>query len=95
MSDSRNVFLSPAYIATMLICAAVNSVFCFAYILIVAFVAFDQVYDVTGLACCVSCKYKSFSSSCARNCSCEFSMSFAATAHLLSARQDQNPGLEH
>ena len=58
--DSRNVFLSPVYIATVLICAAVNRVFCFAYILIVAFVAFGQVYDVTGLACCVFCKYKCF-----------------------------------
>ena len=36
-------FLSPVYIATVLIYAAVNWVFCFAYILIVAFVAFDQV----------------------------------------------------
>ena len=66
--DSRNVFLSPVYIATVLIYAAVNWVFCFAYILIVAIVAFDQVYDVTGLACCVSCKYKCFSRSSARNC---------------------------
>ena len=55
--DGRNVFLSPVYIATVLICATVNWVFCFANILIVAFVAFDQVYDVTGLACFVSCKY--------------------------------------
>ena len=52
--DSRNVFLSPVYIAMVLICVAVNWVFCFAYLLIVAFVAFDQVYDVTGLARCVS-----------------------------------------
>ena len=46
--DSRNVFLSPVFIATVLICAAVNWVFCFACILIIAVVAFDQVYDVTG-----------------------------------------------
>ena len=74
MPDSRNVFLSPVYIATVLICAAV-----------VAFVAFDQVYDVTGLACCLSCKYKCFSRSSARNCSCEFSMSFAANASAVSS----------
>ena len=45
--DSRDIFfLSSVYITTVLICAAVNWVFCFAYILIVAFLAFDQKYDV-------------------------------------------------
>ena len=83
--DSRNVFLSPVYITTVLICAVENCVFCFDNILIIAFVAFDQVYDVTGLACCVSCKYKCFPCSSARNCSCEFFISLAASASAVSS----------
>ena len=77
---SRNVFLSPVYIATVLICGGGELVFFFAYILIVAFVAFDQVlvWHV------VSYKYKCFSLSSARNCSCEFSISFAASASAVS-----------
>ena len=46
--DSRNVFLSPVYIATVLICAAVNWVFCFAYILIVAFVIYIYLCFFSG-----------------------------------------------
>ena len=44
--------MSSVNVTAVLICAAVNGVSCFAYILIIAFAAFDQIYDITSLARC-------------------------------------------
>jgi len=50
--DSWNMFMPHVNATAVFICPAVNGVSCFAYILIIAFAAFDQVYDVTSLARC-------------------------------------------
>ena len=52
MPDSWNIFMSSVNVTAVLICPAVNGVSCFVYILIIAFAAFDQIYDVTSLARC-------------------------------------------
>ena len=44
--------MSSVNVTAVLICSAVNGVSCFAYILIIALAAFDQIYDVTSLARC-------------------------------------------
>ena len=45
--------MSSVNVTAVLICQAVNGDSCFAYILIIAFAAFAQIYDVTSLAHCV------------------------------------------
>ena len=42
--------MSSVNVTAVLICPAVNGVSCFAYILIIAFAAFDQIYDVSSSA---------------------------------------------
>ena len=93
--DSRNVFLSPVYIATVLICAAVNWVFFgFAYILIVTFVAFDQVLLVWHVVCPASINVSPVVVLVTVRVNFPY-FHVLQQAHLLSARQGQNLGLEH
>ena len=44
--------MSSVNVTAVLIYPAMNGVSCFAYILIIAFAAFDQIYDVTSSARC-------------------------------------------
>ena len=44
--------MSSVNVTAVLICPAVNGVSCFTYILIIAFAAFNQIYDVTSSARC-------------------------------------------
>ena len=50
MSDRGYVFMSTLDVATVLIATVVNWVTCLAYVLIVTFAAFYQVYHIASLA---------------------------------------------